>query len=90
MIQTPGSLLSGKLTQKIHLESSHRSTPDASQRDHCPDVLVLPLVGLRLQEVEHHRRPHAVAEQDHLAVAVVGVSGLDQGRHVLEIIELFV
>jgi hypothetical protein len=31
-----------------------------------------------------------VAEQDHLAVAVVGVGGLDQGRHVLEIIELFV
>ena len=53
-------------------------------------MLVLPLVGLCLEEVEHHRRPHAVAEEDDLFAAVPLESLLDQLRHVGEVLTVLV
>ena len=54
------------------------AAPDAGQRHEAPDVLVLPLLGLVVQKVEHHGRAHAVAQQDDGGAAVGAVSVLDE------------
>lgn len=50
-------------TYSKHFHSLHRAGPGSGQRDHSPDILVLPCLALLSQEDMCHETSHAVHDE---------------------------
>ena len=54
-----------------YLYSSGSATPYSRHTDEAPDVLVLPVLGHVVQEVEGHDGAHTVGDQHHWSAIIL-------------------
>ena len=59
------------MTTCNYLESSGSATPHSSNTDEAPDELVLPSLGLLVEEVEGHDAAHAVGHHQHWSIPIL-------------------
>ena len=56
---------------RTYLDSPGSTAPDSSHTDEAPDILVLPGLGLVVEEVEGHDGAHAVGHQHHWSFTIL-------------------